>query len=84
MLYRLAVEKAGFTGSADELEEATAFLHENGILRHFSKSTRVGDTIFLDPQWLCSNLSRVVTVQEDIPSHKNGEVQFLLILLPSY
>ena len=72
--FRCAVEEAGFTGSVDELHEATTFLHNNGILRHFDKSTRVGDIYFLDPQWLCSNLTKVVTIRQDIPSHKNGTI----------
>ena len=71
---RCAVEEAGFSGSIDELHEATTFLHDNGILRHFDKSTRIGDIYFLDVQWLCSNLTKVVTIRQDIPSHKNGMI----------
>ena len=69
---RQAVQKAGFTENLEELDEATNFLHENGILLHYDEGSVLSDIYFLDPQWLCSNLAKVVTVREDISSHKHG------------
>ena len=54
------------------MDEATNFLHENGILLHYDDGSVLSDIYFLDPQWLCSNLAKVVTIREDISSHKYG------------
>lgn len=72
-LLRAEVKAAGFEGSVDELDEATAFWHENGTLRHFGNCTDLQDCYFLDPQWLCSTLTKVVTVQQDVSAHKSCE-----------
>ena len=71
-IFRQAVKKAGFTESLEELDEATSFLHENGIVLHYDEYSLLSDIYFLDPQWLCFNLAKVVTVREDIQSHKSG------------
>ena len=70
--FRTAVQNAGFEGNADELDEATTFWHENRILLHFEDSSLLSEFYFLDPQWLCSNLTKVVNVRQDIAPHKNG------------
>ncbi|CAG0916811.1 unnamed protein product [Notodromas monacha] len=54
-----------------ELNQATAFLHENGVLLHYDDST-LKDLYFLDPQWLCDMLAHVVTIREINPFAKNG------------
>lgn len=54
-----------------ELNQATAFLHDNGVLLHYEDAT-LKDLYFLDPQWLCDILAHVVTVREINPYAKNG------------
>ena len=58
---------------AAELNQATAFLHENGVLLHYDDAT-LKDLYFLDPQWLCDMLAHVVTIREINPYAKNGEL----------
>lgn len=55
----------GFTTFRDveELEQATRFLHENGVLFHWDDHA-LKDLYFLDPQWLCDQLAKVITVRE--------------------
>jgi hypothetical protein len=59
---------------AAELNQATAFLHENGVLLHYDDAT-LKDLYFLDPQWLCDMLAHVVTIREINPFAKNGNVR---------
>ena len=54
-----------------ELQQATRFLHENGVLLHYEDSN-LRELYFLDPQWLCDILSHVVTIREINPHVKNG------------
>ncbi|XP_037075473.1 leucine-rich repeat serine/threonine-protein kinase 1-like [Pollicipes pollicipes] len=54
-----------------ELNQATAFLHENGVVLHYDDAT-LKDLYFLDPQWLCDMLAHVVTVREINPFARNG------------
>lgn len=56
---------------ASELQQATSFLHDNGVLLHYEDST-LKDLYFLDPQWLCDILAHVVTVREINPYARNG------------
>ena len=46
--------------------------HSSGILLHYEDPS-LSDLYFVDPQWLGSMLSCVVTVQEKNPFQKNGE-----------
>lgn len=69
---RKAVHEAGFSDNQEELDEATNFLHENGLLLHYDEGSVLSDIYFLDPEWLCYNLAKVVTIREDISSHKYG------------
>ena len=71
--YRTAVREAGYTEKLEELEQATTFLHENGILLHFDDSSLLSDLYFLDPQWLCSTLAKVITVQQKNPFQRMGK-----------
>ena len=43
----------------------------SGILLHFDDSL-LSDLYFVNPQWLCSLMADVVTVQERNPFQKNG------------
>ena len=61
---------SSFRDSA-ELQQASSFLHENGVLLHYADAT-LRDLYFLDPQWLCDMLSHVVTIREINPFVKNG------------
>lgn len=54
-----------------ELNQATMFLHDNGVLLHYDDAT-LRDLYFLDPQWLCDMLAYVVTVREINPFARTG------------
>lgn len=54
-----------------ELNQATMFLHDNGVLLHYDDST-LRELYFLDPQWLCDMLAHVVTVREINPFARTG------------
>ena len=75
---RTAVYDAEYREILDELDQATNFLHENGILLHFDDSSLLSDLYFLDPQWLCSTLAKVITIQRHNPYQKNGKASELL------
>lgn len=54
-----------------ELQQATIFLHENGVLLHYN-DIMLRDFYFLDPQWLCDILAQVVTIKEINPFSRYG------------
>ena len=54
-----------------ELQQATRFLHENGVMLHY-EDANLKDLYFLDPQWLCDVLAHVVTIREINPFARNG------------
>lgn len=54
-----------------ELNQATMFLHDNGVLLHYDDAT-LRDLYFLEPQWLCDMLAHVVTVREINPFARTG------------
>ncbi|XP_072941247.1 leucine-rich repeat serine/threonine-protein kinase 1 [Epargyreus clarus] len=56
---------------ATELQQATMFLHENGVLLHYDDAT-LKELYFVRPQWLCDLLAHVVTVREINPFATNG------------
>ncbi len=48
-----------------ELEQAVQFLHECGVLLHYDDiKSNLSDLYFLDPQWLCFIMSRVITIKQ--------------------
>ena len=57
-----------------ELNQATQFLHENGILLHYD-DINLQNVYFLDPQWLCDVLANVVTIREINSLAKCGRYQ---------
>ena len=65
--------------------QATAFLHENGVMLHYEDAT-LKDLYFLDPQWLCDMLAHVVTIREINPFAPNGKpiIYFHAIHSPIY
>ncbi|CAH1799323.1 unnamed protein product [Owenia fusiformis] len=54
-----------------ELNLATKFLHENGVLLHY-EDVYLQDMYFLDPQWLSDMLAHVVTIREINPLARKG------------
>ena len=42
-----------------------------GILLHYDEG-RLSDLYFVDPQWLCSMLAKVIAIPEVNSFHKNG------------
>ena len=68
--------EAGYYEKLGELDQATHFLHDNGLLLHYEDSSLLSDLYFVDPQWLCSMLAKVITVQEKNPFQKNGEYMY--------
>ncbi|KAL4703856.1 hypothetical protein ACJJTC_010790 [Scirpophaga incertulas] len=62
-----------FRGDA-ELQQATAFLHENGVLLHYDDAN-LKELYFVRPQWLCDVLAHVVSVREINPFVNNGVMQ---------
>ncbi|CAG0901859.1 unnamed protein product, partial [Darwinula stevensoni] len=68
--HEMASRGKGFRDIA-ELNQATSFLHENGVLLHYEDAA-LRDLYFLDPQWLCDMLAHVVTIREINPFAKNG------------
>lgn len=55
----------------EELNQATMFLHDNGVILHYDDAT-LRDLYFIDPQWLCDVLAHVVTIREINPFARNG------------
>ena len=43
----------------------------SGILLHY-EDNQLSDLYFIDPQWLCTMLAKVITIQEKNPYQKNG------------
>ena len=57
--------------SEQDLHQATLFLHNNGILLHYTDA-QLYDFYFIDPQWLSTVLAKVISIP-DLPSfHTNG------------
>lgn len=67
------MQSRGYKGFRDvsEMNQATMFLHDNGVLLHYDDAT-LRDLYFLDPQWLCDMLAHVVTVREINPFARTG------------
>ncbi|XP_071960738.1 leucine-rich repeat serine/threonine-protein kinase 2-like isoform X2 [Antedon mediterranea] len=52
----------------NELPQAVRFLHEIGVLLHYDDPAHhLSDLHFIEPEWLCKVMSRVVTVYEINP-----------------
>lgn len=61
----------------DELNQATQFLHDNGVLLHY-QGAELGDHYFLDPQWLCDMLAHVITIKPINGFVKSGQSTLVL------
>lgn len=61
------MSEAGLTKKMDraEVEQAIQFLHETGAVLHFNDiQSNLSDLYFLDPQWLCSMMAKIITVPQ--------------------
>ena len=47
-----------------------------GIMLHFDDAL-LSDLYFVNPQWLCSLMANVITVQEKNPFQKNGTYNYV-------
>ena len=47
------------------LKPAISFLHDNGTLLHY-EDPLLSNLYFMDPQWLCDMLARIVVVRDSI------------------
>ncbi|KAL5473187.1 hypothetical protein EMCRGX_G027636 [Ephydatia muelleri] len=51
-----------------ELDQAVSFLHDCGVLLHYyDMQSKLSELYFLDPQWLCTLMSHIITVKEMNP-----------------
>ena len=64
----------------DELNQATQFLHDNGVLLHY-QDVALSDLYFLDPQWLCDMLAHVITIKPINGFVKSGRCLFFSFLI---
>lgn len=55
-----------------DIDQATSFLHDSGILLHYEDSSLLNDLYFINPQWLCSMLAKLITVKEYNPFQRQG------------
>ena len=55
------------------LKPAISFLHDNGTMLHY-ENPLLSDLYFVDPQWLCDMLARIVTVRELNPLIRDGRL----------
>ena len=55
------------------MDQAISFLHDSGILLHYEDSSLLSDLFFINPQWLCSMLAKLITVKETNPFQKQGQ-----------
>ena len=56
-----------------DIDQATSFLHDSGILLHYEDSSLLNDLYFINPQWLCSMLAKLITIKENNPFQRQGE-----------
>lgn len=69
------MERASLDKKMDrvEVEQAIQFLHECGILLHYDDiKSNLSDIYFLDPQWLCLVMAKVITIKQLTIVHKGG------------
>ncbi len=71
---RQAIRDSDYSDKIKEtdIDQATSFLHDSGILLHYEDSTLLNDLYFINPQWLCSMLAKLITIKETNPYQKQG------------
>jgi leucine-rich repeat kinase 2 len=54
--------KLNLTMDKSELQQAVKFLHESGVILHYSDlQTKLSELYFLDPEWLCTLMAHIIT-----------------------
>ena len=54
--------KLSFKMDKSELHQAIKFLHECGVILHYSDlQTKLSELYFLDPEWLCTLMAHIIT-----------------------
>ena len=69
--YRKELSEVGFSFESD-FDQVGSFLHENGILLHYDDISPLNDLYFVDPQWLCKMVSRIITIRIKNPYYNKG------------
>lgn len=55
--------------SHEDLHQAIKFLHDSGIVLHYADTySKLSNLYFLNPEWLCQLMGRVITIQEVNPA----------------
>lgn len=55
--------------SREDLHQAIKFLHDSGSLLHYDDTySKLSNLYFLNPEWLCQLMGRVITIQEVNPA----------------
>ena len=58
----------GLFFSKEELQQAIRFLHDTGIVLHYTDvHSKLSDLYFLDPEWLCQLMGRIISIPEVNP-----------------
>lgn len=54
--------KLNFKMDRSEIQQAVKFLHECGVILHYSDlQTKLSELYFLDPEWLCTLMAHLIT-----------------------
>lgn len=58
------IEESKLKMDRSEIEQAIKFLHECGVILHYSDlQTKLSELYFLDPEWLCTLMAHVITLK---------------------
>ena len=56
----------------DDFEQVSSFLHENGVLLHYDDSSLLHELYFINPQWLCKTVAKIITIGHVNPYSSKG------------
>ena len=55
----------------EDLDQAIQFLHDSGFLLHYNDTySKLSEMYFLNPEWLCQLMGKVITIPEINPALK--------------